>query len=76
MVSIFAARLVDTDPNFRQVQEVSEWIRNKQKQLNDADYGSDLPSVQAELEKQLREHRIIEKFQTSVDKCASGKVLK
>ena len=41
--------------------------------MQDADFGSDLPSVQAELEKQLREHKNIEKFQSSIDKCSSVK---
>ena len=41
--------------------------------MQDADYGSDLPSVQAELEKQLREHKSIEKFQSSIEKCSSAK---
>lgn len=72
--TVIETRLTETNQNFRVLQEVGDWIKQKQKNLLDSDYGSDLPSVQAELEKQQREHRTIEKFQTSVDKCASAKV--
>jgi len=72
--TVLETRLVETNSHFRFLQEVGDWIKGKQKQLQDADYGSDLPSVQAELEKQHKEHRGIEKFQSSVDKCSSAKV--
>jgi len=44
-----------------------------QKQLIDADYGSDLPSVQAELELVLKEHRVIERCQTNIERCSAAK---
>jgi len=72
--TVMETRLVETNQHFRVLQEVGDWIKQKQKALLDSDYGSDLPSVQAELEKQQREHRTIEKFQSSVDKSASAKV--
>lgn len=71
--TVMETRLVETNSHFRFLQEVGDWVKGKQKQLGDADYGSDLPSVQAELEKQHKEHRAIEKFQSSVDKCSSAK---
>ncbi|XP_035712122.1 microtubule-actin cross-linking factor 1 isoform X8 [Folsomia candida] len=71
--TVMETRLVETNQHFRTLQEVGDWIKQKQKSLHDSDFGSDLPSVQAELEKQLREHRTIEKFQSSVDKCSTSK---
>lgn len=39
------------------------------KQLLAADYGSDYPSVRAELERHQQEHRTIDKFHTKVVHC-------
>nr|QVD39310.1 Dystonin [Schistocerca gregaria] len=71
--TVLETRLVDTNVHFRQLQECSEWCRSKLKQLQDAEYGSDLPSVQNELELHQREHRIIEQFQTKVEHCSLAK---
>lgn len=46
-----------------------------QKQLQDAEYGSDLPSVQHELEIHQREHKTIEQFQTRLEHCSMAKVI-
>ena len=45
-----------------------------QKQLQEAEYGSDLPSVQNELDIHQREHKNIEQFHTRVEHCVSAKV--
>lgn len=42
--------------------------------MEKAGYGSDLPSVQVELESHLKEHKTVEKFQSNVEKCISNKV--
>lgn len=42
--------------------------------MEKAGYGSDLPSVQIELESHFKEHKTVEKFQSNVDKCISNKV--
>ena len=73
--TVLETRLVEKNHHFRYLQEVSDWIKQKQQTMNDTDFGSDLPSVQAELDKQQREHRAIEKFQSSVDRCAAAKVI-
>lgn len=39
------------------------------KQLLAADYGSDVPSVKAELERHQQEHRVIDKFHSKVLHC-------
>jgi len=72
--TVLETRIVETNSRFRFLQEVRDWIKGKKKQLLDADYGGDLLSIKAELEKQHKEHQEIEKFQSSVDKCSSTKV--
>lgn len=59
-------RQIDTNPYFRDLQEYTEWCQNKLKELLAADYGSDLPSVKAELERHQQEHRTIDKFHSKV----------
>lgn len=63
---VIEARQIDTNPYFRDLQEYTEWCQNKLKELLAADYGSDLPSVKAELERHQQEHRVIDKFHAKV----------
>lgn len=64
--TVIEARQIDTNPYFRDLQEYTEWCQNKLKELLAADYGSDLPSVKAELEHHQQEHRTIDKFHSKV----------
>lgn len=64
--TVIEARQIDTNPYFRDLQEYTEWCQNKLKELLAADYGSDLPSVKAELERHQQEHRTIDKFHSKV----------
>lgn len=43
------------------------------KNLQEADYGSDLPSVQNELDVHQREHKNIDQFHLKVEKCVQAK---
>ncbi|TMW45959.1 hypothetical protein DOY81_008958 [Sarcophaga bullata] len=63
---VVESRQIETNPHFRDLQEHIEWCQNKLKQLNDADYGIDLPSVKEELDRQQREHKIIDQFHTKI----------
>lgn len=64
--TVIEARQIDTNPYFRDLQEYTEWCQKKLKELLAADYGSDLPSVRAELERHQQEHRTIDKFHSKV----------
>lgn len=44
-----------------------------QKQLQEAEFGSDLPSVQVLLDQHQREHKIIDQFHTKVEHCINAK---
>ncbi|XP_021923220.1 dystonin isoform X2 [Zootermopsis nevadensis] len=71
--TVLETRLVETNIHFRQLQECTEWCQNKLKQLQEAEYGSDLPSVQNELDIHQREHKNIEQFHIRVEHCVSAK---
>ncbi|XP_059350790.1 microtubule-actin cross-linking factor 1, isoforms 1/2/3/4/5-like isoform X2 [Daphnia carinata] len=72
--SSLEARLFETNEHFRFLRECSEWVRTKLTQMEKAAYGSDLPSVQIELESHLKEHKSVDKFQSNVEKCISNKI--
>lgn len=42
--------------------------------MQEAEYGSDLPGVQAELNSHLREHNSIEQFHSRCEQCINAKV--
>ncbi|XP_041673961.1 microtubule-actin cross-linking factor 1 isoform X24 [Drosophila eugracilis] len=63
---VVESRQIDTNPHFRDLQEHIEWCQNKLKQLLAADYGSDLPSVKEELDRQQHEHKIIDQFHSKI----------
>lgn len=71
--TVHETRLVDTNPHFRALHDCIDWCKNKLKHLQEADYGSDLISVQKELELHHPEHKNINQFQTKVDKCVQTK---
>ncbi|CAL1283109.1 unnamed protein product [Larinioides sclopetarius] len=67
-------KLIETNKHFKFLQECIDWVHNKLKYLEEADYGTDLPSVQALIEQHHTEHRLIDQFQKNVDQCSSQKV--
>ncbi|XP_076173653.1 dystonin-like protein short stop isoform X29 [Ptiloglossa arizonensis] len=71
--TVHETRLVDTNPHFRALHDCIDWCKAKIKQLQEADYGSDLPSVQNELDVHQREHKNIEQFHPKVDRCVQSK---
>lgn len=71
--TVHETRLVDTNPHFRSLHDCIDWCKAKIKQLQDADYGSDLPSVQNELDVHQKEHKNIEQFHPKVDRCVQAK---
>lgn len=72
--TVHETRLVDTNPHFRALHDCIDWCKNKLKQLQEADYGSDLPSVQTELDIHQRENNNIQQFKhTKLDKCVHAK---
>ncbi|XP_017784158.1 PREDICTED: dystonin isoform X28 [Nicrophorus vespilloides] len=73
MRTIQETRNVDTNPHFRSLQEAIEWCKSKLKQLQEADFGTDLPSVKSTRDNHLREHKNIDHFHTKVELCVRGR---
>ncbi|XP_023287984.1 dystonin isoform X25 [Orussus abietinus] len=71
--TVHETRLVDTNPHFRALHDCIDWCKSTLKQLHEADYGSDLPSVQNELDVHQREHKNVDQFHNKVDKCVQAK---
>ncbi|KAJ8676763.1 hypothetical protein QAD02_012550, partial [Eretmocerus hayati] len=71
--TVHETRLVETNPFFRTLHDCMSWCKSKLKQVSEADYGSDLPSVQTELDIHQREHKSIEQFHTKVENCVQAK---
>lgn len=42
--------------------------------LHESEFGNDLPGVKIELSHHQREHKEIDRFQSTVDQCANAKV--
>jgi dystonin len=45
-----------------------------QKQVKDAEYGTDVHTVRAEYERHQKEHKVIDQFQGNVEKCREAEV--
>lgn len=71
--TVHETRLVETNPKFCTLNDCIDWCKKKLYQITEADYGSDLASVQNEVVKHQREHKAIEQFQSAFDKCFQTK---
>ncbi|XP_047540103.1 dystonin isoform X5 [Vanessa atalanta] len=71
--TVLETRVHDTDPKFQQLQEATRWCKERLKKLHEADYGSDLPSVQHESDKHQREHKQIDQFHSKVEQCVHNR---
>ncbi|XP_043245138.1 dystonin-like isoform X38 [Amphibalanus amphitrite] len=66
-------RLVETDENFRFLQECLEWVKEKLERIHEAEYGHDLQTCQHELDAHHKEHKVIDQFQVNLDRCVAAK---
>lgn len=64
--TVVESRQIDTNPHFKDLQDHIEWCQNKLKQMLAADYGSDLPSVKEELDRQQHAHKVIDQFHSKI----------
>ncbi|XP_026728109.1 dystonin isoform X27 [Trichoplusia ni] len=67
--TVLETRVHDADPKFQQLSEATRWCKERLKKLHESDYGSDLPTVQHELNKHQREHKQIDQFHSKVEQC-------
>ncbi|KAG6465279.1 hypothetical protein O3G_MSEX015044, partial [Manduca sexta] len=71
--TVLETRVHDADPKFQLLSEAVKWCKERLKKLHEADYGSDLPSVQHELDKHQREHKQIDQFHSKVEQCVHNR---
>ncbi|XP_053618598.1 uncharacterized protein shot isoform X36 [Plodia interpunctella] len=71
--TVTETRVLDADPKFQQLHEAIRWCKEKLKKLHESEYGSDLPSVQHELDKHQREHKQIDQFHSKVEQCVHNR---
>ncbi|XP_045488515.1 dystonin isoform X28 [Pieris rapae] len=71
--TVLETRVHDTDPRFQQLHDATKWCKERLKKLHESEYGSDLPSVQHELDKHQREHKQIDQFHSKVEQCVHNR---
>ncbi|KAJ0005101.1 hypothetical protein NQD34_011315, partial [Periophthalmus magnuspinnatus] len=64
----------EDEVNMKYVQDLLTWVEEMQLQLDRAEWGSDLPSVETSLDNHKSIHRAIEEFQTSLKEAKLGEV--
>ncbi|XP_075985152.1 dystonin-like protein short stop isoform X32 [Anticarsia gemmatalis] len=71
--TVLETRVHDADPHFQHLSEATRWCKEKLKKLHESDYGSDLPTVQHELDKHQKEHKQIDMFHSKVEQCVHNR---
>ncbi|XP_063369716.1 dystonin [Cydia amplana] len=71
--TVLETRVHDADPLFQHLQDATKWCKERLKKLHEAEYGSDLPGVQHELDKHQREHKTIDQFHSKVEQCVHNR---
>ncbi|XP_041970881.1 dystonin isoform X11 [Aricia agestis] len=71
--TVLETRVHDADPKFQQLHDATRWCKEKLKKLHESEYGSDLPTVQHELDKHQREHKQIDQFHSKVEQCVHNR---
>ncbi|XP_078712015.1 microtubule-actin cross-linking factor 1-like isoform X5 [Lampetra fluviatilis] len=63
----------EDDSNLKYAHELLAWVEHSQLQIDSGDWGSDLPSVEANMESHKTLHRSIEDFRSSVEEATANK---
>ncbi|CAG0891815.1 unnamed protein product [Cyprideis torosa] len=66
-------KMIETNEDFRFLNDCVIWVKKKLTEIENLDYGSDLPSVTDELDSQQKRNREIESFQSKVERCNAAK---
>ncbi|KPJ00721.1 Plectin [Papilio xuthus] len=71
--TVLETRVHDADPTFQHLHQATKWCKDRLKKLHESEYGSDLPTVQQELDKHQREHKQIDQFHSKVEQCVHNR---
>ncbi|XP_064364675.1 dystonin isoform X12 [Dromaius novaehollandiae] len=66
--------LTEEEVNMKFVQDLLSWVEEMQVQLDRAEWGSDLPSVESHLENHKNVHRAIEEFESSLKEAKISEI--
>merc|ERR1719210_3122162 len=74
MTSAASSAILQTNPNFQQIESCMDFVMSQLKQVKESDYGTDIQSIKAEYERHQKEHKVIDQFQGNVEKCREAEV--
>ncbi|KAM9616195.1 dystonin isoform 11-T12 [Morphnus guianensis] len=66
--------LTEEEVNIKFVQDLLNWVEEMQVQLDRAEWGSDLPSVESHLENHKNVHKAIEEFESSLKEAKISEI--
>ncbi|NXH94492.1 DYST protein, partial [Pachycephala philippinensis] len=66
--------LTEEEVNMKFVQDLLSWVEEMQVQLDHAEWGSDLPSVESHLENHKNVHKAIEEFESSLKEAKISEI--
>ncbi|XP_029893738.1 dystonin isoform X2 [Aquila chrysaetos chrysaetos] len=66
--------LTEEEVNMKFVQDLLNWVEEMQVQLDRAEWGSDLPSVESHLENHKNVHKAIEEFESSLKEAKISEI--
>ncbi|XP_060091304.1 dystonin isoform X21 [Heteronotia binoei] len=66
--------LTEEEVNMKFVQDLLRWVDEMQVQLDRAEWGSDLPSVESHVENQKNVHKAIEEFESSLKEAKVSEI--
>nr|XP_020735298.1 dystonin-like isoform X6 [Odocoileus virginianus texanus] len=72
--SLLDQNLTEEEINMKFVQDLLNWVDEMQVQLDRTEWGSDLPSVESQLENHKNVHRAIEEFESSLKEAKLSEI--
>ncbi|MCI4376743.1 hypothetical protein PGIGA_G00191880 [Pangasianodon gigas] len=72
--SLVDPSLTEEEVNMKFVQDLLNWVEEMQVQLDQGEWGSDLPSVESHLENHRNVHKAIEDFQMSIKEAKMSEI--
>ena len=62
------------DVTLRYVQDLLAWVEENQRRIDEAEWGSDLPSVESQLGSHRGLHQTVEDFKSKIERAKSDEV--
>lgn len=63
------------DVTLRYVQDLLEWVEENQRRIDEAEWGSDLPSVESQLGSHRGLHQTVEDFRSKIERAKADEVV-